>query len=107
MQNRSTLPLIFPAFDGRQAAIKYWGKIGRPDLVSDVETQVELFRAHHEAKGSVFKSWHAAWRTWYIRAAQYSKPLSKPLGYKAPRSLETMKLTDYQGIAKPARIGPI
>src|ERR1700722_19893749 len=38
--------------------------------------EFELFRAYHEAKGSAFKSWDAAWRTWTLNAKRYGlKPL--------------------------------
>ena len=35
------------------------------------QAMFEKFRAHHEAKGSKFKSWRAAWRTWVLNQIQY------------------------------------
>jgi hypothetical protein len=33
--------------------------------------QFEKFQAYHEMKGSQFKSWPAAWRTWAMNAFEY------------------------------------
>jgi hypothetical protein len=38
----------------------------------DLDAETERFLDHHRAKGSTFKDWTAAWRTWMSRAASYS-----------------------------------
>src|SRR4029077_2702816 len=40
----------------------------------DVEHESEQFRNHHTAKGSTFKSWDAAFRTWLGNAKKWSRP---------------------------------
>ena len=41
--------------------------------VVDVVAEFEKFREHHLARGTLFKDWGAAWRTWVLRSAQYAK----------------------------------
>ena len=41
--------------------------------VVDVVAEFEKFREHHIARGTLFKDWEAAWRTWVLRSAQYAK----------------------------------
>lgn len=37
-----------------------------------IDTETERFLDHHRAKGSTFKDWIAAWRTWMSRSVDYS-----------------------------------
>jgi hypothetical protein len=37
----------------------------------------EKFLAHHEAKGSVFVDWDAAWRTWVLNSSTWDRPERK------------------------------
>ena len=60
-------PDIFPITD----AMKAWGRQHAP-LVSDPEGETRQFLDHHRAKGSVFKDWTAAWRTWMGNAQKYA-----------------------------------
>lgn len=39
----------------------------------DLKTQLEQFKNFHAAKGSTFKNWQAAWRTWVGNAVAYGK----------------------------------
>lgn len=41
-------------------------------LTINLERETARFLDHHRAKGSVFKDWAAAWRTWMSRAAEYN-----------------------------------
>lgn len=50
------------------AAVAYWTRRGRDDLVPFVGDEVENFRAHHTSRNSRSASWPASWRTWYVRA---------------------------------------
>ena len=42
--------------------------------IDDVDGTWEHFRSHHEAKGSKFKNWDAAWRTWCLSPLQKKGP---------------------------------
>jgi hypothetical protein len=43
-----------------------------PEL--DLQETVEAFTDHHTAKGSTFKDWDAAWRTWCRNAKKWARP---------------------------------
>lgn len=40
-------------------------------IVSKLPGLTEHFKNHHQAKGSVFKNWQAAWRTWVINSLKF------------------------------------
>jgi hypothetical protein len=40
--------------------------------------EFEKFRNHHRAKGSTFKDWSAAWRTWVLRCAEQPRLAPTP-----------------------------
>ena len=40
----------------------------------DLDEQVDAFVDFHTAKGSVFKSWDAAFRTWCRNAVKFAEP---------------------------------
>lgn len=40
--------------------------------------EFEKFRSHHQAKGSTFKDWPAAWRTWVLRCADQPANATTP-----------------------------
>jgi hypothetical protein len=65
---RATLPVDFTLTEARRekALAKAPG--------CDVELWFETFRAHHEAKGSLFKNWDAAWRTWICHGVRFGYP---------------------------------
>jgi hypothetical protein len=63
----SSTPEIFPVTE----AMRAWGQAQVPGVNVDRET--EQFLDHHRAKGSVFKDWIAAWRTWMRRAASFQE----------------------------------
>jgi hypothetical protein len=39
---------------------------------SDIALQWEKFEAHHLSKGSQFKLWSQAWRTWALSATEFA-----------------------------------
>lgn len=41
-----------------------------------VTAEAERFRAHHEHKGTVSKSWPASWRTWVLNSDRFEQPTS-------------------------------
>ena len=51
--------------------------IDRDFTDKEIEHEAEQFRNYHHAKGSAFKSWDAAWRTWLGNARKFAKA-SKP-----------------------------
>jgi DNA-binding transcriptional MocR family regulator len=40
----------------------------------EIEHEADRFLNYHHSKGSIFKSWDAAWRTWLGNARKFSKP---------------------------------
>jgi len=38
----------------------------------DIDHEADRFRDHHLARGSIFKDWDAAWRTWVANAIKFS-----------------------------------
>jgi hypothetical protein len=49
----------------------------------ELEVEADQFKDHHRSKGSVFRDWDAAFRTWLRNSAKYSSPdrKLKPGGY--------------------------
>lgn len=45
---------------------------------SRLATETERFLDHHRAKGSTFKDWTAAWRTWMSRSVDYAPRVIAP-----------------------------
>lgn len=75
---KTRLPVGFPTFGDKLKAEDYWRSVNRYDLQAKIDTIVEEFRSHHEAHDSMFSSWPAAWKTWYVRATRFiQKPKSK------------------------------
>jgi hypothetical protein len=60
------LPNDFVPKDADNFAEKY------PEL--DLRETLEAFTDHHTAKGSTFKDWDAAWRTWCRNAKKWARP---------------------------------
>lgn len=50
--------------------MRMWAK-GKGVLV-DLDSETEVFLDHHRAKGTVFKDWVAAWRTWMNNSLKFS-----------------------------------
>ncbi|MBI1179122.1 MAG: hypothetical protein GC201_01090 [Alphaproteobacteria bacterium] len=78
-KRKRRLPDDVPGEHDRDLAQAYWRQKGRSDL--SFEDQARQFRDYHLAKGTRFVDWGAAWRTWYSRAIEYSRP---PPGRRAP-----------------------
>jgi hypothetical protein len=60
-------PDLFPITEQMSA----WGRVNCP-LVMDPEAQTRQFLDHHRAKGTTFKDWTAAWRTWMTNAQRFA-----------------------------------
>lgn len=43
----------------------------------NLATELQSFRNHHLAKGTTFKDWQAAWRTWCDKAVEFGRAGSK------------------------------
>ena len=89
---RSRLPDEFPGEKEKQAAVAYWEKQRRPDLIASIDSECEKFVDHHTQHGKAMADWGCAWRTWYRNAVQFNAPprdgslgLVVPI-YEPPRS---------------------
>lgn len=51
----------------------------------DPAFELRAFRDHHEAKGSTFKSWDAAFRTWLNKSRSFKAPAYSAASVPAPR----------------------
>ena len=60
-------PDVFPITE----SMRDWGRQHAP--LVDGTKQTRQFLDHHRAKGSVFKDWTAAWRTWMGNAQSYAE----------------------------------
>lgn len=63
----TAVPDIFPITD----AMNEWGRQNCP-AVLDPQAETRQFLDHHRAKGSTFRDWTAAWRTWMGNAQKYA-----------------------------------
>ena len=76
--------------------LRLWGhSFGLTNAFMDSETA--KFQDHHCSKGSTFKDWNAAWRTWMRKAREWSKPAPQGNGVRAP---------DIDGVAKTLGLTP-
>lgn len=73
-KRRTQLPDNFPSDAEKLAATTFWQSKERSDLETRLEDIVDEFRSHHEARGTLFMSWPAAWKTWYVRCLRYIAP---------------------------------
>lgn len=60
-------PDLFPLTDD----LREWGKQHCPSVV-DPASETRQFLDYHRAKGSTFKDWTAAWRTWMRNAEKFT-----------------------------------
>lgn len=73
----TTAPDRFPITE----AMTEWHRENAPHL--DLRHETDKFLSHHQAKGTTFKDWNAAWRNWMTRAVEYSPP-PKHATYRPP-----------------------
>lgn len=59
----------------------------------DLAVQVEKFRVHHEAKGSVFASWSAALTKWLANAVEYQRR-DGPSRHPSPPTTTFRRITE-------------
>ena len=57
-------------------AMTAWAKTN--GVVVDLVVETEQFLDHHRAKGSTFKDWVSAWRTWMRNSIKFNKRPSQP-----------------------------
>jgi hypothetical protein len=55
--------------------MRAWAQANAPEV--DAERETEQFLDYHRAKGSAFKDWTAAWRTWMRRATDFQEQRPK------------------------------
>lgn len=53
-------------------------KLAKQNGWPDPAREIDAFRDHHLAKGSMFLDWEAAFRTWLRRAPQFGKGVRTP-----------------------------
>lgn len=63
----------------------------------EVHEQAAAFRDHHLARGTTFKDWDAAWRTWLGNARRFAR--SAPARNARPRSAHDVMLAGFQSAA--------
>lgn len=51
--------------------MEIWAKTNAPQI--ELKSETENFKDWHLAKGSMFRNWDAAWRTWMRRSLEYGK----------------------------------
>lgn len=66
-----------PRFD-LDDSLRSWASTNAP-RVTDLEIETERFLDHHRAKGTKFKDWTAAWRTWMRRGDGYAAEKPAPV----------------------------
>jgi hypothetical protein len=64
-----TRPRQFPEDFAVTAELRTWAVDGG---VGDVDRETLAFADYHRAKGTVFRDWHAAWRTWMRNAVKFA-----------------------------------
>lgn len=62
--------------------MREWAK--SRDIHIDLDSETETFLNHHRAKGTKFKDWRAAWRTWMNNTKKWGGAPAKPTGTDAP-----------------------
>lgn len=80
----------------------------------ELETQIERFVAHHQAKGNRYESWQAAWKTWVLNSREFRRqsydrtnrkadgsPASGYRGQPDRRDSFTRAIDDSLGLAGP------
>lgn len=63
----------------------------------EVHEQAAAFRDHHLARGTTFKDWDAAWRTWLGNARRFARPAAARNA--RPRSAHDVMLAGFQSAA--------
>lgn len=71
---KTHIPDGFPGIEAKNAAIDYWNKKRRPDLVARVEEIAGAFHGHHFTRNNRMSHWSIVWQTWYVREVNISKP---------------------------------
>jgi hypothetical protein len=61
------------------------------DLQLNLQAELAKFKDHHAAKGSAFKDWSAALRTWLRNAAAFRDSRVAVLPHPAPRKWRDVK----------------
>ena len=72
-------------FTLNEASLAYANKCG-----VDVDAELKAFGNWHTAKGSTYKDWQAAWRTWCDKAVEFGR-VKKPQVEQKPIDLEAIK----------------
>lgn len=69
----------------------------------DVEAEAERFRSHHEARGSTFADWDAAFRTWLLNAVRFAKERTGVTRDPEAPTIGTVEWAEHEMRAAEAR----
>lgn len=72
--SKAHIPADFPDADAKLAAVEYWNKKRRPDLVARIEEISEHFHNHHFVRNASFSHWGMVFKTWYMKEVQRTAP---------------------------------
>ncbi len=72
--------------------LRRWATENAPSV--DLDRETARWLDHHRAKGSTFKDWRAAWRTWMSRAVDYAPRALPAVPHGAPRSTPGQQAID-------------
>jgi hypothetical protein len=79
-RHNSSIPESCPTEHDLAQAQEYFEQAGHLDLAVKVESIAGAFRDHHLSKGSTFKDWSAAWRTWCRNEIKFKRGDARPTG---------------------------
>ncbi|WP_072841149.1 hypothetical protein [Marinomonas polaris] len=63
---------VFPKDFAVDQTMVNW--LNEKGITAPWQLETEKFANHHIAKGSLFKDWRAAWRTWMLNSIKYQVP---------------------------------
>lgn len=74
---------VFPKDFAVDQTMVNW--LNEKGITAPWQLETEKFANHHIAKGSVFKDWRAAWRTWMLNSIKYQVPAQQQAAIKTGR----------------------
>lgn len=71
--------------------------------------ELQSFRNHHQAKGTTFKDWQAAWRTWCDKAVEFGRAGQKTVKTMQPQetAFQRAQRETIEGLAPGAARRPV
>lgn len=97
---KTRLPDGFPAEHEKQAAIVFWERKRRPDLVARIEEEAEKFTSYHLSNGTRSENWGASWKTWYSQALEFNKPPRSDLFVASVNPIQQQRISVAEWVAR-------